>query len=58
MPILISQIETATDQGIRNVFNYGHSFGHAIEIAINFSISHGIAVIIGHGYGQLCCNET
>lgn len=35
------------DQGIRNIFNYGHSFGHAIEAATNYSVPHGIAVTIG-----------
>ena len=35
------------DQGPRNVMNYGHSFGHAIESATNFAIPHGIAVTIG-----------
>lgn len=35
------------DQNIRNIFNYGHSFGHAIEAATNFAIPHGIAVTIG-----------
>ncbi len=35
------------DQGPRLVFNYGHSFGHAIESATHFAIPHGIAVTIG-----------
>jgi len=35
------------DKDIRNIFNYGHSFGHAIESATNFGIPHGIAVTIG-----------
>lgn len=35
------------DRGIRNVFNYGHSFGHAIESATNYGVPHGIAVTIG-----------
>ena len=35
------------DTGPRRVFNYGHSFGHAIEAATEFSIPHGIAVSIG-----------
>ncbi len=35
------------DLGIRNVLNYGHSFGHAIEAATNFAIPHGIAVSMG-----------
>jgi len=35
------------DQSVRNVMNYGHSFGHAIETATNYAIPHGIAVTIG-----------
>ena len=35
------------DQGIRNIFNYGHSFGHAIESATNYAVPHGIAVAMG-----------
>lgn len=35
------------DTGIRNVMNYGHTFGHAVESASNYDISHGIAVTIG-----------
>ncbi len=35
------------DQGPRNIFNYGHSFGHAIEAATRFAVPHGIAVSLG-----------
>ena len=35
------------DTGPRKVFNYGHTFGHAIEAASGFGIPHGIAVSIG-----------
>jgi 3-dehydroquinate synthase len=35
------------DRGIRNVFNYGHSFGHAIESATDFAVPHGVAVTMG-----------
>jgi len=35
------------DKGPRNIMNYGHSFGHALESATNFVIPHGIAVTIG-----------
>lgn len=35
------------DRGARNIFNYGHSFGHAIESATNFAVPHGIAVSMG-----------
>ena len=39
--------EDEFDTGIRNIFNYGHSFGHAIESATNYQVPHGIAVTIG-----------
>lgn len=39
--------EDEFDKNIRNIFNYGHSFGHAIEAATNFGVPHGIAVTIG-----------
>lgn len=35
------------DQGPRQVMNYGHTFGHALESATDFAIAHGIAVTIG-----------
>ena len=35
------------DRGPRNIFNYGHSFGHAIETATDYAIPHGIAVTMG-----------
>ncbi len=34
-------------KGIRIVLNFGHTFGHAIEAASDFNISHGEAVSIG-----------
>lgn len=39
--------EDEFDRGPRNVMNYGHSFGHAIESATDFAVPHGIAVTIG-----------
>ena len=35
------------DQGKRNMLNYGHEFGHAIETATHYKIPHGQAIIIG-----------
>lgn len=35
------------DRGRRNVMNYGHTFGHAIEAATAFAVPHGIAITIG-----------
>jgi 3-dehydroquinate synthase len=39
--------EDEFDKGIRNLLNYGHCFGHAIESATNFGIPHGIAISMG-----------
>jgi len=35
------------DQGPRRIFNYGHSFGHALETMSGYRIPHGIAVSYG-----------
>lgn len=35
------------DKGPRQILNYGHCIGHAIESATNFVIPHGIAITIG-----------
>jgi 3-dehydroquinate synthase len=35
------------DTSIRHIFNYGHTFGHAIEAITNYQIPHGQAVSIG-----------
>ena len=39
--------EDEFDKKIRNILNYGHSFGHAIESATQYAIPHGIAVTLG-----------
>ena len=44
--------EDEFDKGIRNVMNYGHSFGHAIETATDYKIPHGVAVTIGMDMGN------
>lgn len=45
------------DQGPRNVFNYGHSFGHALEAATHHAIPHGIAVAYGMDLANLISVE-
>ncbi|MFC1547123.1 AroB-related putative sugar phosphate phospholyase (cyclizing) [Candidatus Neomarinimicrobiota bacterium] len=35
------------DQAERLLFNYGHTFGHAIESLTNYAIPHGVAVCMG-----------
>ncbi|MFH0887485.1 MAG: 3-dehydroquinate synthase, partial [bacterium] len=41
------------DSGRRNLLNYGHCFGHALESASNFGVCHGEAVIVGMGFADL-----
>ena len=35
------------DLGLRNILNYGHTIGHAIESASDFKVGHGEAVALG-----------
>jgi len=35
------------DTSIRHIFNYGHTFGHAIEALTDYKIPHGQAISIG-----------
>ena len=42
------------DKDQRLIFNYGHSFGHAIESATNFGVPHGIAISIGCDMANYC----
>lgn len=41
------------DKGERLLLNFGHTFGHALEGASHYRVSHGIAV----GVGMLCALE-
>ena len=35
------------DQGIRNILNFGHTIGHALESYYKFTLSHGQAILYG-----------
>ena len=39
--------EDERDTGLRNILNYGHTIGHAIESVSDFKMRHGQAVAIG-----------
>ncbi len=39
--------EDEFDRGRRNLLNFGHCFGHAIEAATDFAVPHGLAVVVG-----------
>ena len=45
------------DKGPRNIFNYGHSFGHALESTLNYDIPHGIAVSFGIDIANIISNK-
>jgi 3-dehydroquinate synthase len=35
------------ENGLRQILNYGHTFGHAVETLSNFNLTHGTCVAIG-----------
>lgn len=49
---LKAQVVAADEReaGIRALLNYGHTFGHAVELLSDFSIGHGEGVAVG-----MCC---
>ncbi len=46
---LKAQVVAADERegGLRAILNYGHTFGHAVELVSNFSLAHGEGVAIG-----------
>jgi 3-dehydroquinate synthase len=34
-------------KGIRNVLNFGHTIGHALELSVDYALTHGEAIAIG-----------
>ncbi len=45
------------DSGKRNLFNYGHCFGHALETASSYEVPHGIAITIGMMFSNRVSKE-
>lgn len=45
------------DKGIRQLLNFGHTFGHALERASGFTISHGQAVAMGMAMMSRACQR-
>jgi 3-dehydroquinate synthase len=39
------------DRGLRRILNFGHTVGHAVEAAADYTLSHGEAVAIGMAAG-------
>ncbi len=46
------------DKNVRNVMNYGHTFGHAIESATQYQIPHGVAVTMGMDMANFLASEV
>ncbi len=44
--------------GLRAILNYGHTVGHAIETAENYTMRHGHAVAIGMVYASRLAHKT
>lgn len=46
-----------TEQGLRAILNFGHTFAHALECSANYQLAHGLAVLLGC-YFELTCAAT
>ena len=45
------------DTGRRNLLNFGHCFGHALETSSGYAIPHGIAVVIGMIFANIIAEK-
>ena len=45
------------DMGLRNILNFGHTIGHAVESSTNFQVAHGQAVAIGMVAAAMIASE-
>ena len=52
---IVSQDEK--DLGLRNILNYGHTVGHAVETVSNFKWKHGQAVAVGMTAAAIISNR-
>ena len=50
--------EDERDQGLRQILNFGHTFGHAIEKESAFSVTHGQGVAIGMALMARACERA
>jgi 3-dehydroquinate synthase len=45
------------ERGERQKFNYGHTFGHALEAATHYALPHGLAVTVGMDLANFVSRE-
>jgi 3-dehydroquinate synthase len=50
--------EDEREHGLRAILNFGHTVGHAIETAQNYTMRHGEALAIGMVYASKLANKT
>lgn len=50
--------EDERDRGLRQILNFGHTFGHAIEKESAFSVTHGQGVAIGMALMARACERA
>ncbi len=48
-------VKDEKELGLRQILNFGHTFGHAVEKCSNYEISHGSAVAIGMAVMMRAC---
>ena len=44
------------ESGLREILNYGHTLGHAIEKVERFRWRHGAAISVGMVFAAACCD--
>ncbi|MGB4415275.1 MAG: AroB-related putative sugar phosphate phospholyase (cyclizing) [Paludibacter sp.] len=45
------------DTGRRNLLNFGHCFGHALEVSSHYAIPHGTAVVVGMIFANIIASK-
>jgi 3-dehydroquinate synthase len=49
--------EDEFDMGRRNILNYGHCMGHALESVTDFAVTHGEAVVVGMMFANIIAEK-
>lgn len=53
LTVKLGYLDDEFDTGKRNLLNFGHCFGHALEATSNFAIPHGQAVMTGMVFANI-----
>jgi 3-dehydroquinate synthase len=55
--VKLAYLDDEFDTGKRNMLNFGHCFGHALEATTNFAIPHGQAVMTGMVFANIAARN-